>query len=291
MVSIEDVIRAGDKMAAMPASVARVTSMLSSGNTEPEELADIIKSDEVLTAAVLRRANSVAFGSTGRVFDLCQSIVRLGSRNLTHVVMEQKSSDVFGATGAAFGLARGALWRSGVGGAIGAEFIAKKAAPQDMGLAYVAGLLRDIGKIALESFFGDQYFKLLAPHSDASRTFVEVERLGLGFDHAMVGEAMGRKWGLPDRLCSAIRYHHEPPAPGEEGHDILNDLVHAADAICLWAGLAVGHDGLAYNLAPHVRESLGLTRHEAELEIAHVWTEVKNIEESLNAPVAQEKTA
>lgn len=291
MVSLNDIIKAGDRMTAMPAAVARVTGMLAAGNTDADELAEIIKSDEVLTAAVLRRANSVAFGSSGRVFDLRQSIVRLGTKNLTHVVMEQKATDVFGESGAAFGLARGALWRSGVGGAVGAELLAKKAAPEEAGLAYVAGLLRDIGKIALESSFGDRYFKLLAPRWDAARSFVEVERLALGFDHAQVGEAMARRWGLPERLCAAIRYHHEPPAPGEEQHDILNDIVHAADAICLWAGLAVGHDGLAYILAPHVRASLKLTRHEAELEIAHVWTEVKSIEESLNAPPAQEMSA
>lgn len=290
MVSINDIVKAGDRMVAMPASVGRVTSMLATGNTDAQELAEIIRSDEVLTAAVLRRANSVAFGSTGWVFDLRQSIVRLGSRNLTRVIMEQKASDVFGQGGKAFGLARGALWRSAVGGALGAEFIARRVAPGEAGLAYVAGLLRDIGKIALEAYFGDRYLLLLAPHTDATRTFVECERLALGFDHAEVGQAMGVQWGLPQRLCDAIRFHHDPPAEGD-GRDVLFDLVHAADAVCLWAGLAVGHDGLAYNLAPHVRDSLGLTRQEAELEIAHVWTEVKNIEEGLNAPTAQERSA
>lgn len=290
MVSLKDIIKAGDRMAAMPASVARVTSMLASGNTDADELAEIVKSDEVLTAAVLRRANSVTFGRAGSVFDLRQGIVRLGSKNLTHVIMEQKATDVFGATGKAFGLARGSLWRSGVGGAVGAEIIARRAAPAEAGLAYVAALLRDIGKIALESFFGDEYFELLAPHTDPDRSFVECERLALGFDHATVGQAMGLQWGLPERLCNAIRFHHEPPADGDD-HDILNDLVHASDAICLWAGLAVGHDGLAYSLAPHVRDSLGLTRHEAEREIVQVWTEVNNIEQNLNAPMAQEKSA
>lgn len=290
MVSINDIIKVSDRMTAMPASILRVTSMLAAGNTDTDELASIIKSDEVLTAAVLRRANSVAFGSAGRVFDLRQSIVRLGTKNLTHVIMEQKSADIFGESGTAFGLDRGALWRSGIGGGIGAEYIARRIAPEEADLAYVAGLLRDIGKIALDAFFGDQYFKMLAPHIDTARTFVECERLALGYDHTQIGQAMGEAWGLPPRLCQAIRFHHEPPAEGDE-HDTLNDLVHAADAVCLWAGMAVGHDGLAYNLSSHVRDSLGLTRKEAEHEIAHVWTEVKKIEENLNAPMAQEKTA
>ncbi len=291
MVSIKDILQSSDRMAAMPATIVKLTAAIAQGNTEPSEIASLVKSDEVLTAAVLRRANSVSFGAQGSTFDLRQSIVRLGTKNLTHIIMEQKSSDMFGESGTAFGLSRGSLWRSGIGGAIGAEFIAKRVLPEGSELAYIAGLMRDIGKIALEAFFGNEYFKVLEPHIHPSRTFVECERLALGFDHAEVGSAMAEAWGLPEELAGAIRWHHEPPASGEESHAVLNDIVHAADAVCLWAGLAVGHDGLAYTIAPHVRDSLKLNRRETEIEIAHVWTEAKAIEESLNAPTAQEKTA
>lgn len=291
MGSIEEVVRAGDGMSAMPATVVRLTAAIAQGNTDPNEIVSLIKNDEVLTGAVLRRANSVSFGAQGTTFGLHQSIVRLGTKNLSHIIMEQKASDMFASAGSAYGLSRGALWRSGIGGAIGAEFIAKRISPELCELAYVAGLMRDIGKIAIEAFYGERYFSALEPHAHASRTFVECERLALGFDHAEVGGAMAKAWGLPEELSEAIRWHHEPPAPDEEGHRVLNDIVHAADAVCLWAGLAVGHDGLAYTIAPHVRESLRLSRRETEIEIAHVWTEAKAVEENLNAPTAQEKSA
>ncbi|MBK7405972.1 MAG: HDOD domain-containing protein [Phycisphaerales bacterium] len=291
MVSVNDILKAGDRLAAMPTTVMRVSAMIAAGKADGREIERILKSDDVLAAAVLRRANSVAYGGAARTFDLRESIVRLGSRNLMHVIMEQKSAEALGSGGSAFGLRRGALWRSAVGGAVGAELIARRAAPELAELAYVAGLLRDIGKVAIEAFFGDDYIRLLAPHSSADRTFVQCERAALGFDHAEVGAAMVVAWGLPDLLCNAVRRHHEPPPPDQPGHDMLADIVHAADAVCLWAGLAVGHDGLAYTVAPHVRQRLGLTRHEAEIEIAQVWTAVREIEQSLNAPAVQEKSA
>lgn len=291
MVSVTDIIRAGNRLSAMPTAVMRVSAMLASGNAESREIERIIKSDDVLAAAVLRRANSAIYGSASRTFDLHESIVRLGTRNLLHLIMEQKSANAFGTDGAAFGLRRGALWRSALGGAIGAELVAKRIHPDLAGLAYVAGLLRDIGKVAIEAFFGDMYFKMLSPHTHPDRTFVECERQAFGFDHAILGAEMVASWGLPDLLRDAIRRHHEPPPPQSPDHHPLNDIVHAADAVCLWAGLAVGHDGLAYKIAPHVRERIGLTRREAEFEIANVWTSVREIEQSINAHAVQEKSA
>lgn len=291
MVSMNQVIAAADRMAAMPATVLRVAAALASGTADPDEIAALVRSDEVLTAAVLRRANSVAFGAQGRTFDLRQSIARLGSNNLSRIVMEQRSSDLFASRGEAFGLRRGALWRSGIGGAVGAELIARRVEPALAEQAYVAGLLRDIGKVALEAHFGHEYLKHLESHTAPARTFTECERLALGFDHAAVGREMALHWGLPQRLAEAIGRHHEPAGPEDPAHDALADIVHAADAVCLWAGLAVGHDGLAYRVAPHISRTVGLTRREAEAEIAHVWTEVRAVEDSLNAPPAQEKTA
>ena len=101
MVSINDIIKAGDRMAAMPGTIVRLTTAIAQGNTDPEEITSLIKNDEVLTGAVLRRANSVSFGSQGRTHDLRASIVRLGTKNLMHLIMEQKASGIFGDSGAA----------------------------------------------------------------------------------------------------------------------------------------------------------------------------------------------
>lgn len=290
MVSMNDIVRAGARVAAMPASVAQVTAMLAAGVPDAAELEAIIRADEVLAAAVLRRANSACFGASGRTFDLRRSIVRLGAKPLGRVVLEQCASEALAGGDEAFGLVRGALWRSGIGGAIAAEMIAARHAPDDAGICYVGGLLRDIGKIALDAYFGGRYLPLIEAHAAQGLSFVECERRALGFDHAAVGAEMASAWGLPERLCEIIGRHHEPLGP-DAGGDVGADIVHAADAVCLWAGFAVGHDGMRYAVAPHVRATVGLTRHEAEREVAHVWAAVREIEQNLNAPTAQEKSA
>ncbi len=264
-----------------PVIIARLSAMISAGDYDSSEVQRIVMTDESLSAAVLRTANSAAFGVPGRVFDLRDGIVRLGSSTLRRIVMQQESRRLFADAGSAYGLRRQDLWRASVGGALGAELLAESSGACEPGVAYVGGLLRDIGKLAVDVALGPQAFQVTDPDPTPQRGFTERERLRLGVDHAQLGAALGARWGLPERICNAIRFHHDPPAPGEDGADRLTDIVHAADFVCLWAGLGVGDDGLEYTLAEHVRASLGFGRATAEQEIVETTSRFRDLEDSI----------
>ena len=65
------------------------------------------------------------------------------------------------------------------------------------------------------------------------------------------------------------------------------DIVHAADVVCLWTGLATGHDGLQYPLAPHVREEILGCRANAEKYMATMWNRLTEIEADLADATAE----
>jgi putative nucleotidyltransferase with HDIG domain len=207
-------------------------------------------------------------------------MARLGRDAIRRCILEQQVSGVVAGDNAAFGLQRGALWRSALAGAIAAEELAREHGSEEASLAFMCGLLRDIGKLALNIRYGSGYVSLIADHSHEGRSFEEAEREALGFDHAQVGAALARRWQLPERVAQAIERHHAP-LPQGPGHDTMIDIVHAADMVCRWAGLGVGLDGLDYRLAGHVREALKLDRRSAEREIAVVWEKLREAEESL----------
>lgn len=281
MGSVEALIDRCVDLSPAPVIIARVASMLSSGEYDSEEVQRLIMTDEAISAAVLRTANSAHYGVPGRVFDLREGIVRLGSKTLRRIVLEHQSAKLFDNAGEAYGLRRQDLWRGAVGGALAAELLAEDRKTCDPGIAYVAGLLRDIGKLAVDVALGPNAFREDEPASPTDRGFTEQERLRLGVDHAELGAALAARWNLPERICNAIRYHHTPPPPGEENADPLIDTVHAADFVTLWAGLCVGDDGLGYALAPHVRESLAFDRATAESEIVETMTRFKDLEEAI----------
>jgi putative nucleotidyltransferase with HDIG domain len=262
----------------VPAALGRALSVLLDPASDWAALEKAVRPDPALTAAVLRLANSVRFGVPGRQFDLRASMSRLGRDNLRHCVLEQQVGGVINGANAAFGLQRGALWRSSLGGAIAAEDLARNHAPKDAGLAFVCGLLRDLGKLALDAQYGEAYWEEVSRQRTPGRPFIEAERAALGFDHSQIGAALARKWQLPERIARAIETHHAPPPIGPD-HDTLFDIVHAADVVARWAGLGVGMDGLEYTLAEHVRESLHLDRRSAERQIVLVWEKLREEEE------------
>jgi putative nucleotidyltransferase with HDIG domain len=239
MAGVSDLLDRIDRLPALPATVMRLIPLLGDDDSSLDQLHSIVQKDEALSMAVMKVANSAAFGAPGRTFSLRESVVRLGRRRLKALVMEQQTASLFAKAGASFGLQRGALWRGSLAGAFAAEELAegRDGAPPE--LAFLCALLRDVGKIVLDLQFGAGYVGRVKEELSRGLSFVEAERLAVGFDHAELGAALALRWRLPDRVADAIRFHHDPPSnPG--GQDALFDVIHAADTLCLWAGLSVG---------------------------------------------------
>ena len=82
------------------------------------------------------------------------------------------------------------------------------------------------------------------------------EQKAFGFDHAQVGAALARSWGLPVELLHSIRFHHA--APKDDLSNPLYDIVHCGDGLAMMLGYGVGYDGLSYSLGPDSKRLLGL---------------------------------
>jgi len=279
-------------LAPIPATVSRLITMLSDNNYEPSELEEIVRQDEALAAAILRLANSAQYGQPGRTFSLEQGIIRIGSSTLLRLALRLQSTDMFLDAGKSFGLRRGSLWQSSIGGACAAEYFAvhPNGTPVDKGLAYVAGLMRDIGKLALDEVIGPMYHTRVTEHANGSRSFIECERLAFDFDHAELGQALAVHWGLPVVLANAIGAHHAPSGHGDDTHSALHDVVHAGDVVALWAGFGVGTDGLQYEVAPHIAATYFSTHDDIETSIAYAVEHVRQAELDTN-PMAREEHA
>ena len=134
--------------------------------------------------------------------------------------------------------------------------------------------MADVGKIALDTFVEQESAAIGAAMADGVYpSFDALEREVVGADHATVGAAMARSWGLPDTLCTAIAGHHapHPEAP-------LARVVHCADTL----GLALagsGLDGMLYPAGENCMTVFGLKQPELDRMILHVSMRVAEIEE------------
>ena len=64
-------------------------------------------------------------------------------------------------------------------------------------------------------------------------------------DHAMLGGRLKKEWKLPDEICDAIRFHHQP-GQGPK----LASLIHVADYASRYVGNPGGWSGYAITVDP-----------------------------------------
>ncbi len=242
---------------AMPATVLRLIRALNGEGIDASEIEKIVRGDEAIALEVLSIANSAAGGGApGRVFTLQESVARLGTRRLQKIALQHKCGRLLEDGGRGYGLRRGELWRGSIAGAVAAEILARRTHSCDPGVAFVAALLRDIGKLALDHLSDPDQVDRAICAADASLGQLELERREFGRDHTEIGEELARLWNLPERICAAIRNHHTPP--DGPARDPLIDVVHVADALRSWIGIGLGNDGLNYPVDQAALARLGL---------------------------------
>ncbi|MFM7051804.1 MAG: HDOD domain-containing protein [Planctomycetota bacterium] len=286
MAALTDAIAALERLPAMPATSLQLIAMLAGGGRDADlgEVERIVRRDEAVAAAVLRRANSAAFSLPGRIYGLGEAVRRLGARNLCRIAFEAQASGYLAGGGSAYGLHRGALSQAALGGAIAADTLARRHGA-DAELCFVAALLRDIGKLAIDAVAGESALDALSAKGEAEgRDFLALEREAFGADHAELGAMLCARWGLPAAIVRAVAGNHRPPA---DHADPITDVVHAADCVARWAGLGVGNDGLMYAFDAGTRDRLHTSRDELEALVADVLAAVAPADHRRTIPLGR----
>jgi len=101
-----------------------------------------------------------------------------------------------------------ACWQNCLATALLAEKLAR-AARMDADFAYVAGLLRDIGRLALLVKYPEPYSNLLAVSGEQQFDLMTTERELFDIDHCEAGSWLMQQLPFPPELAEIIAHHHE----------------------------------------------------------------------------------
>jgi putative nucleotidyltransferase with HDIG domain len=108
------------------------------------------------------------------------------------------------------GFGRREFWLHSLAVAITAEKLCASAGFPRPELAFMAGLLHDLGKIPLDNNFETLFPRLLDETMDSFCAFYEAEEKLMGFTHAHLGHFLTNQWNFPSSISMAILNHHEP---------------------------------------------------------------------------------
>lgn len=276
---IDDLVaRVGD-LPPVPQTLTRLIHIVNDPASSVAEVVQTVRYDQGLTADVLRLCNSAYFGLSRTIVSLDDAVRLLGMNKVLQLVFAVHARGTLSRPQAGYGLRAGALWTHSVSVALGAQRLARLLGLRQVGLAFTAGLLHDVGKVVLSELVARQFAEIIHRVSHEHLSFVEAEQQVLHFTHPEVGARLAETWKLPASIADCIRYHHEPdaappPAP-------LVDAVHLADVVCTALGLGGGDDGLSYRASPAVLARHDLTDVTLEAVGADVIMELKSVQVSL----------
>lgn len=257
VITLEDIVAKTPDLPSLPAAAMKVLKEAQSSTSNASSIAQILAQDQALSVRVLRLANSAYYGLTRKVSNLQEAVVVLGTRCVRNLCMVAATYPWMSRKLEGYALGPRELWTHSFGTALGAQFMAKFSKKCNEDLAFTAGLLHDIGKVALSVWLENKTLSVAKYAAQAEVAFDAAEKRILGFDHCQVGEHLANNWNLPDDIVNAIRWHHTPSAL--ENTPPLVDCVHLGLYMTMAMGLGLGGDGLQYEFCLDSFERLGIT--------------------------------
>ncbi|MBS0159336.1 MAG: HDOD domain-containing protein [Nitrospira sp.] len=256
----------------LPHVVQKLASMIGRPNVSAEEIGILIEKDQVLSAKVLRLANSPFYGFPSRIASVAHAVVVLGLNVVKGLTLCATAFDMMRNAG------MNELWRHSLGVAITSHILGTQAGMKNPEEAFVGGLLHDIGKVVLYVKWTDVGQQITAAR-DTSHFLMESEQALFDVTHADVGGWLATAWHLPASLREPILHHHTPSAAQDA--KLQTAIVHVADVLV--KGLACGNPGddLVPPLSRQAWDLVGLDSHSLAGCLAQATEEFQTIDDYL----------
>jgi HD-like signal output (HDOD) protein len=176
----------------------------------------LLRTDAVLTAEVLRLANSPLLGCRAEIKNVLQALAFLGMERVNSLIV---TTAMRGLAGPSRGNLARACWRHNLATAV----ICERLAPsmrigQERG--YMSGLIHDIGRLALLRAFPN-YETALTEAAAEGKNLLATERDLYGMDHTEAGRWLLAQWGCPLDLQTVASLHENPAAATGRDHDLV----------------------------------------------------------------------
>jgi HD-like signal output (HDOD) protein len=250
---INDIAAGKVELPTIPAVVQKLIAALRDPNVDARKIGESLSKDPILSAKVLRLANSSFFGGQRSMSSIDAAVALIGIQALNRLIVACGVSSSFKPIP---GIDMDDFWRDALLAATAANKIAARL-DADPEAAYVCGLLHATGHLILCQTYpeiADLVFTGYAIVRGAELAAIENDNFGIG--HPEVTALWIESIGFPQPVADTIRKAVQPPAATDLP---LDHALRGACVLALAAGNKEDAETAFAALSPYVRSKLSST--------------------------------
>jgi HD-like signal output (HDOD) protein len=215
---------------------------IASPSVTSDQLAGSIAQDVALTAKALQLVHSAFFGAP-RPLTLARECVQALGVGLLRALTTANRLVLPPTVPVLAGLDLDQVNRQAVAVGLRASRIMafERATPDTVKIAFTAGMLHPLGRIALAFTFPDHHVEVMRRVSEGSESLIDAERDVFGVTHLQAGAYVLGLWGIPESVVEIVAHLHRPSATQARFFGALT-AVHAA--CCLEQAPGTSVEGL-----------------------------------------------
>ena len=245
----------------LPGIVIKLSKMAEDPDTTTDQMGKVISKDHILAAKLLKLVNSSFYGFPQRISSISSAIILLGFNVIKSLIISASIFEFMETQDLE-------LWEHSLGCAVVSSVLAKRLGVSEPEEISTAGLIHDIGKVAIKMELPKKFEEIHSLISKRGISTLDAEREILGLDHAEVGGWLAKSWNLPAKLIEPIACHHDPRISKNE--QMASSIVHFSDIVIRGWGYGHGDDIWVPRLSKRAWTMLGLVPEDLDQIIEEV---------------------
>ena len=178
----------------------------SNDNSRIEDIAKKIAMDQVISAKVLKMANSAAYRRGAEITSIEQAVIRLGFNALRSLVV---ASGLMTSFRTPSNFDKNKFWVDNFQVATIAKALAADCRAIEPETAFTCALLHNIGELLIQSTLPEEA-SLINMSISRGTSRIDAQREMLGYDYSQVGAELAKRWSLSDTFVRAIAQQLDP---------------------------------------------------------------------------------
>ena len=209
-----------DRLPSLPQVLVKLLDTLHGDQANIQQITDMVRKDAAMSARLMGFARSGLYARTTHCPTLEQALMLLGMETVKTVVITTIIEQFFSRFNLRHQTLLKTFWKRSLISAQFAQVLAKLTGYPQPDIAYLSGLLMDVGQILLLSQH-DQRYANIWQASTTDQALLEAERQLLNTDHCAQGADLLDHWQLWPFMGDALRYHHEPGDRIYDAHHLV----------------------------------------------------------------------